>query len=78
MKWEPEINLFKNVSKWAIFLRQTQIQTINYGLNDTKRIKKKQVILILYSFAHSDMNFQTVLLPKVILAKQISQKNQLT
>ena len=33
-----------------------------YGLNDTKRIKKKHVTLILYSFTPSDMNFQTILL----------------
>ena len=32
------------------FFGQTQIQTIKYGLNDTKRIKNKQVTLILYSF----------------------------
>ena len=59
------------------FLWQTQIQTIEYGLNDTIQIKKKQVILILYSFAPSapsDMNFQTILMPKVILAKFLSQK----
>ena len=47
---------------------------IKYGLNDTKRIKKKQVTLILYSFTPSDMNFQTYLLPKMILAKKNSQK----
>ena len=40
-----EHTLFKNVSKWVIFLWQTQIQTIKYGLNDKKRIKKKQVTL---------------------------------
>ena len=39
------------------FLWQTQIQMIEYGLNDMIRIKKKQVILILYSFLHSDKNF---------------------
>ena len=36
-----EHNLFKNVSKYVIFLWNTQIQTIKYGLNDTKMIKKK-------------------------------------
>ena len=41
-----EHDLFKNVSKWGIFLWQTQIQRNKYGLNDTKRIKKKQVKLI--------------------------------
>ena len=44
-------------------------KTIKYGLNDLKRIKKKQVILILYPFTPSDNNFQTILLPKMILAE---------
>ena len=39
--------------------------TIKYGLNYTK------VTLILPSFTPFDMNFQTFLLPKVILAKKI-------
>ena len=43
--------------------------------NDTKRIKKKQVTLILYLFTPSDMNFQTFLLPKMILAKKINKKS---
>ena len=30
-----EQNLFKNVSNWGTFLRETQIQMIKYGLNDT-------------------------------------------
>ena len=33
-------NLFKNVSKGAAFLWQTQIQTIEYDLNDTIRMKR--------------------------------------
>ena len=49
-----------------------QIQTIKYGLNDTKRITNKQVTVILYSFTPSDMNFQKNLMPKVILAKILS------
>ena len=36
-----EHNLFKNESKWDTFLWQTQIQSIGYGLNDAKRIKKE-------------------------------------
>ena len=52
---------------------------IRYGLNDTKRIKKKQGTFILYLlFTPSDMNFQTFLLPKVILAKKGFAKNLLT
>ena len=54
--------------------RQRQIQTIRYGLNDTKMIKKKQLTLILYSFTPSDMNFVAILMHKVILAKNLSQK----
>ena len=69
-----EHNLFKNASNWVIFLWDKQIQTIKYGLNDAKRIKKKQDILILYSYTPSDINFQTSLLAKVILAKRKSQK----
>ena len=42
---------------------------------DTIRIKKNEFILILYSIKSSDMNFQTILMPKVILAKLLSQKN---
>ena len=48
---------------------------IKYGLNDIKRIKKKQVALILYSFTPSELNFQAILMPKVILAKILSQKS---
>ena len=67
-----EQNLFKNVSNWGTFLRETQIQMIKYGLNDTKRIKRKHFILILYSFTASHINFQTILMPKAILAKFLS------
>ena len=35
---------------------------------------KTQIIWILYSFTPSDMNFQTILMPKVILAKILSEK----
>ena len=50
---------------------------IKYGLNDTKlkRIKKKHVTLIPYSFTPSDMNFRAILMPKVIFAKFLSPKN---
>ena len=71
---ELEHNLFKNISKWVTFLWQTQIQTIKYDLNAAKRIKKKQVTLILYSFTPSDMIIQTFLLPKVISALKNHKK----
>ena len=34
-----------------------------------------KVIFILFSFIHSDMNFQTILMPKVIYAKNLSEKS---
>ena len=40
-------------------------------------IKKNEVIMILYLFRHSDMNFQTILMSKVIFAKVLSQKARL-
>ena len=43
---------------------------------NTKRIKKKQVILILYSFTPSDMNFQTIVVPKIFLEKMVTKKLQ--
>ena len=49
-----------------------------YGLNDTKRIKKKQITLILYSFTPSDLNFQTILMPKSDYGKISVTKNLLT
>ena len=54
---------FKNVSKGPAFLWQTNIQTVKYGLNDAKLIKKNELILILYSSTLSDMNFQMILMP---------------
>ena len=53
-------NFFKNVSKGPAFSRPTQIQTLEYGLDDAMRIKKKDLVLIEYSCAPSDMNFQTI------------------
>ena len=47
---------------------------IRYGLNDTIRVKKKEDILIIDPFIPSNMNFQTILMPKVNLAKILSEK----
>ena len=69
-----EHNLFTNVSEGTAFLWQTQIQTINHGLYDMIRIKSKELLFILYSFTPSDINFQSILMPKVILAQFLSQK----
>ena len=52
-------NLFENVSKWVTFLWQRQIQMDQKETN---------------SFIPSDINFQTILTPKVILAKILSQR----
>ena len=44
-----------------------QIQAIEFGLNDKIQIQpKKPERKILYSFTPSDMNFQTIFMPKVI------------
>ena len=52
-----------------------QIRTIKYGLYDMIRLKNKEFIMILYSFTPNDMNVQTILMPRVILAKFSSQKS---
>ena len=52
-----------------------QIKTTKDGLYDVIRIKNKEFsILIINSFSPSDMNLKTILMPKVILAKNLSQK----
>ena len=56
-----------------------QIQTIKYGLNDRKWMKNKpDILILLYLSTLSDMNFQTILMPKVILIKILSQRDLLT
>ena len=55
----------------TLFLWQTQIQAIEYGLNGTIGMKKKEFILIINSFppprAPSDVvNFQTNVMPQLI------------
>ena len=47
---------------------------IKYGLYDTIWVKKKEDILIIDPFMPSNMNFQTILMPKVNLAKILSEK----
>ena len=64
-----ELIFFKNVTKASASSRRTQIQTLEYGLDDAMRIKKKDFVLIENSFTPSDMNFQTIWMPKVILTK---------
>ena len=58
------------MSKGRAFSSQTQIQTLEYGLDVAMRIKEKDYILIEYSFTPSDMNFQTIWMPKGILTKK--------
>ena len=55
-----------------------QIQTIKYGLNDAKRIKKKQVTLILYSFTPSDEFSKVFVAQSDYGKKKIFTKKQLT
>ena len=42
-----EHNFFKDMSKGPAFLRQTQIQTLEYGLDDAMPIKTNDLVLIL-------------------------------
>ena len=70
-----ELNLVKNVSNAPAFLWQNQIQTIEYGLNDKIWIKKWKKLF--YSFQPSYKNFRAILMPKMILAKFLSQKTGL-
>ena len=53
-----------------------QIQTIEYGLNDTIRMKNKKKLYRYFTHlhTHSDMKFQSILVPKVILKKSIVTK----
>ena len=54
-----EHDLFENVSNWVTFLLQTQIQTIAYGLNDTKMMKKETSYidtLLIYTLWHKSSN----------------------
>ena len=48
---------------------------IKYGLNDAIRVKKKEDLLIIDPFLPSNMNFETILMPKVNLAKILSEKS---
>ena len=57
------------------FSRPTQIQTLEYGLDDAMRIKKKDLVLLEYSFTPSDMSFQTIWIPKGILKKNFSRNS---
>ena len=65
----------RNVSKGPAFSRPTQSQTLKYGLDDAIRIKKKDLVLIEYSFTPSDRNFQTIWMPKEILTKFSARKS---
>ena len=48
---------------------------IKYGLNDKIWVKKKEYILKIDPFIPSNMNFQTIFMPKVNLAKKLSEKS---
>ena len=69
-----EHNLSKNVSNAPAFLWHAQIEKIKNLFNDTIWIENK-IHFHFYSFTRPAMNFQTILMPKVILAKILSQKN---
>ena len=38
-------------------------------------VKEKEDIIIMDTFIPSNMNFQTILMPKMVLAKHLSEKN---
>ena len=46
-----------------------------FSLNDTIRVKNKEEVLIIDPFIPFYMNFQTILMPKVNLAKVLSENN---
>ena len=52
-----EHNLFKNVPEESLFCDKHKLKHLNMVLMNVIRIKKKQVISILYSFTPSNMNF---------------------
>ena len=60
--------------KREVSLWQMQIQRTKYGAFDVIQIKKKEYIIILEPFSTPDMTFKTILMPKVILEKCLSQK----
>ena len=45
------------------------------GLNDTLKVKKKEDMIIIDPFIPYNMNFQMILMPKVNLAKILSEKS---
>ena len=51
-----------------------QILIIEYGLNDTIQIKKKELTLIFYSYTPSNVNFQG-LDAHIDFEKKLSQKS---
>ena len=53
-----------------LFRDKLRFKTLEYGLDDTLRIKNKDLDLIEYSFAPSDVNFLTIWMPKGILTKK--------
>ena len=55
--WLEHNLFFKNVPKGPLLMWQMNIQSIDYGLYDMLRIEQKEIILMIYSFAPSDMNF---------------------
>ena len=57
--------------QWTSFFWQIQIQTIEYGPNNTIWIKMKEFIMILFSFTPCSMKFHAILVPEVILAKNL-------
>ena len=51
-----------------------QIQTIECGLNDTIRFKRKEALLRFNSLTASNMNFKKIFMTQVIFEKKIVTK----
>ena len=64
-----ERNLFKNVSKGTAFCDKRKFKRLNYlQWYDTNEKERS------FSYTPFDMNFQTILMPKVNSAKILSEK----
>ena len=64
MLFQLEHNLFKNIFNGRKFKRLNMA-----SINDTIGIKKEKIMLVLFLVYPSDMQLQTILMPKMILAK---------
>ena len=63
------------VPGYQLFCNKRKFKRLNMvTLSDTIRIKKERIYLMIYSLTPFDINFHTILMSKVILAKYLSKK----